>query len=158
MACAQETTFRSAKSGVKGIPRCSDADFDCTEKVHGSGLPSQKEMMSPREGREVRHDTAYLTMSLSVQCASIFQTCRTPDDDCTRGSRRERQNTCHVSTSEHQFLPHKAKGQDSTFSHVHWTWIGWFESRQVVSRPETTCSLARTCDWSMEAMTIRELR
>ena len=46
-AGVQETTFRSAKGGVKGIPRRNDADFDCTEYVHGSGLSSQKEMMSP---------------------------------------------------------------------------------------------------------------
>ena len=26
-----------------------------------------------------------------------------------------------------------AKGQDSKFSDVHWTWIGWLECRQAVS-------------------------
>ena len=30
-AGVQETTFRSAKGGVKGISRRNDADFDCTE-------------------------------------------------------------------------------------------------------------------------------
>ena len=47
---AQETTFRSAQCGVKGIPRRDDADFHRTEQVHGSGLSSQKEMTSPRRG------------------------------------------------------------------------------------------------------------
>ena len=42
----------------------------------------------------------------------------------------------HYDDTELALRRRRAKGQDSKFSCVHWTWIGWFECRQVVSRLE----------------------
>ena len=93
------TIFRSAQGGVKGIPRRNAADFRCTAQVHGSGLSSQKEMMSPRGAGESLHHTSLLWTPRVTRTA--LHGCLVVAQDCLENKRCSATFN-HTSTSIHR--------------------------------------------------------
>ena len=97
------TIFRSAQGGVKGIPRRNAADFRCTAQVHGSGLSSQKEMMSPREGGEGRGESLHHNSLLRTPrvTRTALHGCLVVAQDCLENKRCSATFN-HTSTSIHR--------------------------------------------------------